>query len=103
MSRRARIRRVSAPRRDQQTRPPRPTSATAKDLPRVSPSSRHPRPLIFCAWLALAATAPLAGAEAPTPERRTVGAIEHALLDAGLENVTVMPGGGIQIAFENRR
>jgi hypothetical protein len=32
-----------------------------------------------------------------------VGAIEHALLDAGLENVTVMPGGGIQIAFENRR
>jgi len=69
----------------------------------VSPSSRHPRPLIFCAWLALAATAPRAGAEAPTPERRTVGAIEHALLDAGLENVTVMPGGGIQIAFENRR
>jgi hypothetical protein len=32
-----------------------------------------------------------------------VGAIEHALLDAGFENVTVLPGGGIQIAFENRR
>jgi len=70
----------------------------------VSPRSRRPRPLsLLCAWLALIATAPRAGAQALTPERRTVGAIEHALLDAGLENVTVMPGGGIQIAFENRR
>ena len=37
------------------------------------------------------------------PERRTVGAIERALLDAGFENVTVQPGDGIQIAYENRR
>ena len=72
-------------------------------MPRVSPHSRHPRSLILCAWLALATAAPRAGAEPPTPERRTVGAIEHALLDAGLENVTVLPGGGIQIAYENRR
>ena len=69
----------------------------------MSPFSRHPRPLTVCAWLALLATAPCAAAEAPIPERRTVGAIEHALLDAGLENVTVLPGGGVQIAFENRR
>lgn len=42
--------------------------------------------------------------EAPqAPERRTTGSIERALLDAGLENVTVHPGDGIQIAYENRR
>ncbi len=40
---------------------------------------------------------------ASTPERRTVSAIERALLDAGFENVTVQPGDGIQIAYENRR
>jgi exopolysaccharide biosynthesis protein YbjH len=69
----------------------------------VSPLPGHPR-LIFVAWLALAATAPQARAEPPpAAERRTVGAIERALLDAGLENVTVLPGGGIQIAYENRR
>ena len=69
----------------------------------MSPSSRHSRPVIFIAWLALVATAPRAGADVAVPDRQTVGAIEHALLDAGLENVTVMPGGGIQIAYENRR
>src|SRR5262245_29717688 len=48
--------------------------------------------------------APAAPASPPaTGERRTIGAIERALLDAGLENVTVAPGGGIQVAFENRR
>ena len=69
----------------------------------MSPSPGHSRPLILCALLALVATAPRAGAQAPTPERRTVGAIEHALLDAGLENVSVLPGSGVQIAYENRR
>src|SRR5580765_2762621 len=77
-------------------------------MPRVSPRKRHPRALIHWAWLALIATAPRAGAEPaapePTaPERPTVGAIEHALLDAGFENVTVRPGAGVQIAYENRR
>jgi hypothetical protein len=58
-----------------------------------------------CARLALVAfvaAAARAGAE-PTPDRRTVGAIERALLDTGFENVTVLPGGGLQIVYENRR
>lgn len=68
-------------------------------------------------WMACALTltaAVLAHAqEAPPPapaaestaaeERRTIGSIERALLDAGLENVTVEPGKGLQIAYENRR
>ena len=69
----------------------------------MSPCPGHSRPLILLAWLALVATASRAGADPSLPERRTVGAIEHALLDAGFENVTVLPGGGIQIAYENRR
>ncbi|HXS82617.1 MAG TPA: YjbH domain-containing protein [Methylomirabilota bacterium] len=75
----------------------------------MSPRPGHPRPLILCTHLALvafAAASPCMGAEpAPEPasERRTVGAIERALIDAGFENVTVLPGGGIQIAYENRR
>jgi hypothetical protein len=57
-----------------------------------------------CAGIVLVAIASRAVAEpARPPERHTVGAIEHALLDAGLENVTVLPGGGIQVAYENRR
>jgi hypothetical protein len=44
--------------------------------------------------------APAAGEAA---ERRTVSTIERSLLDAGLENVTVEPGKGLQIAYENRR
>lgn len=45
------------------------------------------------------------GSPAPTEtaERRTIPAIERSLLDAGLENVTVEPGKGLQIAYENRR
>ena len=69
----------------------------------MSPRSRHSRPLTVCAWLALLAAVPCAGVEPSTPERPTVGAIEHALLDAGFENVTVRPGAGVQIAYENRR
>jgi hypothetical protein len=54
---------------------------------------------------ARATDCPAEGA-APAPgagDRRTVGAIERALLDTGLENVTVSPGDGIQIVYENRR
>jgi len=58
--------------------------------------------LALVALVAFVAAAARAGAE-PTPERRTVGAIERALLDAGFENVTVLPGGGLQIVYENRR
>jgi hypothetical protein len=80
-----------------------PDIGRSKGHARVSPRPGHPRLLILCAWLALNATATRAGAQPPTPERRTAGAIERALLDAGFENVTVMPGGGVQIAYENRR
>src|SRR5262249_23322069 len=52
-----------------------------------------------------AATAAMAApaASGPAAERSTVGAIEHSLLEAGLENVTVSPGRGLQVAYENRR
>jgi hypothetical protein len=57
-----------------------------------------------CAWIVLVAIVPRAVAQpADSPDRPTVGAIEHALLDAGLENITVLPGDGIQIVYENRR
>ena len=39
----------------------------------------------------------------PSVERRTIGSIERALVEQGLENVTVAPGKGLQIAYENRR
>jgi len=70
---------------------------------------RHPSPriplLIATAWAGLvcAPECRAQSAEAAPADRRTVGAIERALLDAGLENVTVYPGDGIQIAYENRR
>ena len=70
----------------------------------MAPRSGHPRLFVLGACLALAAMTPAAGAQtSPPPDRPTVGAIEHTLVDAGLENVTVLPGGGIQIAYENRR
>ena len=37
------------------------------------------------------------------PDRRNVPDIERALLEAGLENVSVRPGTDIQILYENRR
>ena len=70
----------------------------------MAPRSGHPRLFVLGACLALAAMTPAAGAQtSPPPDRPTVGAIEHTLVDAGLENGHVLPGGGIQIAYENRR
>jgi len=44
-----------------------------------------------------------AATAAPAADRPTAGAIERSLLESGLENVTVSPGRGIEVAYENRR
>ena len=70
----------------------------------MSPRPGHSRSLLLCILFALAARSFAAAEESPTSgDRPTAGAIEHALLDAGLENLSVAPGDGIQVAYENRR
>jgi hypothetical protein len=58
------------------------------------------------AWLALVTLPPAHAAAPPRAPERTANTLEQSLLDAGLENVTVLPGspaGGIAVAYENRR